>query len=197
VSRGAGGLAGSVEGRADRDLGLLVLGLGNLICRDDGVGPLMVERLAAGWEPAAGAEVADGGTLGLSLMPLVERAENLLLVDAIAADAPPGTLVRLAGEEVGPAVTHRLSPHQIGVADLLDSLLLVGRLPSRVVLLGLVPESLGLGVGLTDEVAAGVPALESAVLAEAAEMGFPFEAKRTDATPAAAGRAGAAVPGRL
>lgn len=178
---------------AHRDLDLLVLGLGNLLCRDDGVGPLMVERLAAGWEPAAGTEVADGGTLGLSLMPLVERAERLLLVDAVAADAPPGTLVRLEGEEVGPAVTHRLSPHQIGVADLLNGLLLVGRLPPRVVLLGLVPASLKLGVGLTDEVAAGVPALESAVLAEAAAMGFPLEVKTTDAIPAPAGRTGAAA----
>jgi len=186
-----------VDRKADCDLGLLVLGLGNLICRDDGVGPLMVERLAAGWEPAAGAEVADGGTLGLSLMPLVERAERLLLVDAIAADAPPGTLVRLAGEEVGPAVAQRLSPHQIGVADLLDGLRLIDRLPSRVILLGLVPESLGLGVGLTDDVAAGIPALEAAVLAETAAMGFPFEAKPTDAIPGLAGRAGAAAPGSL
>jgi hydrogenase maturation protease len=189
--------AAPVEGSARRDLGLLVLGLGNLICQDDGVGPLVVERLAAVWEPAAGAELADGGTLGLSLMPLVERAERLLIVDAVAADAPPGTLVRLEGEEVGPAVTHRLSPHQIGVADLLNGLLLVGRLPSRVALLGLVPASLGVGVGVTDEVAAGVPALERAVLAEASAMGFPFEAKRTDATPSPAGRAGAAAAGRL
>lgn len=175
----------------------MILGLGNLICRDDGVGPLMVERLAAGWEPAAGAELADGGTLGLSLMPLVERAESLLLIDAIAADAPPGTLVRLAGEEVGPAVTHRLSPHQIGVADLLDGLRLIDRLPSRVVLLGLVPASLGLGVGLTDEVAVGLPALEGAVLAEATAMGFPFEAKPTDEMPAPADRVGAAIAGGL
>ena len=105
----------------------------------------------------------DGGTLGLALLPYLEDAESVILVDAVKADAPPGTLVRLAGDDVGPAVATRLSPHQIGVADLLDGAHWRDRYPSRVLLLGMFPESLDLEVGLSPRVAAALPRWWSAL----------------------------------
>ncbi|MGZ8255244.1 MAG: hydrogenase maturation protease, partial [Burkholderiaceae bacterium] len=99
---------------------LLVLGLGNVLLADDGVGSAAVAELHDRYEPCAGARVLDGGTLGLSLLPYLDAADIVILVDAIRADAPPGSFVRLDGDEVAPAVATRLSPHQIGVADLLD-----------------------------------------------------------------------------
>lgn len=161
---------------------LLILGLGNVLCTDDGVGAVAVHRLLCAWRPPAGVEVLDGGTLGLSLLPLLEEADAAILVDAIRAEGPPGTLVRIEGDEVAPAVAARLSVHQVGVADLLDSARLLGRCPPRLVLLGLVPADLGLGLGLTPAVTAQLPALVSAVVEEARALGCPLLSRDSDAT---------------
>lgn len=160
---------------------LLILGLGNILCTDDGVGAVAVHRLLRAWQPPEGVQVLDGGTLGLSLLPLLEEADAAILVDAIRADGPPGTLVRIEGEEVAPAVAARLSVHQVGVADLLDSARLLGRCPPRLVLVGLVPADLSLGVALTPAVEAGLPALVSAVLDEARALGHPLLPRGTNA----------------
>ena len=153
---------------------LLILGLGNVLLRDDGVGAAAVARLIDQYELPDSVSALDGGTLGLSLLPYLEDAASVMLVDAVKADAPPGTLVRLERDEVGPAVATRLSPHQIGVADLLDGARCRERYPSRVLLLGIVPESLDLEVGLSPPVAAALPALVDCVVEEARACGFQF-----------------------
>lgn len=153
---------------------LVILGLGNILCEDDGAGVEAVRRLSASWEIPDGVDVVDGGTLGMSLLPIVEEAETLLIVDAVGADAAPGTILRLEGDEVPRAAMERLSPHQVGVADLLHGALWLDHLPSRLVLLGVVPESTGLGTELTPRVAEALPALVERVARTAEELGFPF-----------------------
>lgn len=164
---------------------LLVLGLGNVLLEDDGIGAAAVAVLLERYQEPAGVKVFDGGTLGLSLLPYLESADAVILVDAVRADAPPGQVVRLDGDEVGPAVATRLSPHQVGVADLLDGARWLDRYPARVVLLGLVPESMELAVGLSPRVRAALPELVEHVVDEARALGFPFRQKGTSemATP--------------
>ncbi len=159
---------------------LLVLGLGNLLCGDDGLGSAAIARLDRDWEAPEGVLVLDGGTLGLTLLPYVEDAIDVILVDAIRDDAPPGSLVRLQGEEVAPAVLHRLSPHQVGVADLLDGARLHDRYPRRLVLLGLVPRTLGLGADRSRAVANRIPELIDRIVAEAQSMGHVFSRRTND-----------------
>jgi hydrogenase maturation protease len=120
-----------------------------------------------------GVVALDGGTLGLSLLPLVDSADQVILIDAINADGPPGTQVRIEGDEVAPAVYERLSPHQIGVADLLAGASLLDKYPERVVILGVVPESIELGLERTPAVAAAIPELVRRVVAELTELGYP------------------------
>ena len=153
---------------------LLILGLGNLLCTDDGVGAVAVHRLLRDYAVPEGAAVLDGGTLGLALLPYVESADAAILVDAIGADGPPGTLVRLTGEDVAPAVAARLSVHQVGVADLLDGARLLEHYPRTLILLGLVPGHVRLGIERTPAVAARIPALIAAVVEEARALGFAF-----------------------
>jgi hydrogenase maturation protease len=154
---------------------LLVLGLGNVLCGDDGAGPAAVARLLEGWAPPPSARVEDGGTLGLALMSLLAEATDVLLVDAVHVPGlAPGTLVRLTGEEAAAATRDQLSVHQVGVADMLDALRLIDRLPPRVTLFGVVPESLELGCGCTPAVAAVLDDLAAAVAAEATRCGHPF-----------------------
>jgi hydrogenase maturation protease len=155
----------------DADVDLLVLGLGNMLCGDDGAGVAAVSRLRASFAAPPGVEVLDGGTLGLSLLPYLQRARRAILVDAVCTSDPPGTLVRLEGDDVAHAAAHRLSPHQIGVADLLDGAALTGRCPDPIVLLGVVPASIELTTNLTAAVEARLDALVEAVVDEAARMG--------------------------
>ncbi len=159
---------------------LLILGLGNLLCRDDGVGPVVAQTIAETRIVPDGVRVLDGGTLGLSLLPYLEDADRAILVDAIEADAPAGTLVRLEGEEVGPAVASRLSVHQVGVADLVEAARWRERVPPSLVLVGLVPETTELGVGLSAGVLAALPNLVDRVCEEACRAGFPLEKKPGD-----------------
>ncbi len=149
---------------------LLVLGLGNVLLGDDGIGPAAVAHLRDTHAWPEGATCLDGGTLGLSLLPYLEDAAAVIMVDAVDADAPAGTLVRLEGRDVGPAVATRLSPHQVGVADLLDGARLHDRTPATLVLLGIVPESIELGVGLSEPVRRSMPALIDLVLADEGRM---------------------------
>ena len=153
---------------------VLVLGLGNVLCGDDGAGVAAIRALLDAYLVPEGVQVLDGGTLGLALLPWVRDAAAVVLVDAIAADGPPGTLVRLEGDEVGHAAVRRLSVHQIGVADLLDGNRLLGG-PDKVVLVGVVPESMELTVELTPTVRDAVPALVDRVAAEVGALGYPLE----------------------
>ena len=180
---------------------LLILGLGNLLCGDDGLGVVAIEELQRRYEVPDRVRVLDGGTLGLSLLTWFEASQDVVLVDAIQADQPVGSLVRLAGEDVAPAVRSRLSVHQIGVADLLDGLRLTGRLPGSITLLGLVPGTLELGLKRSPEVEAALPDLVDEVAAEAGRLGFELRRRRNDEIPAArailAGHAGPAGLGVL
>ncbi len=151
-----------------------MLGLGNVLCADDGLGVTAVAHLAECYDLPEGVQVLDGGTLGLSLLPYVEEAEKLILIDAVRTDAPAGSPVRLDGDEVGLAIAHRLSPHQVGVADLMDAARLRDRYPREVVLLGLVPESLETRLGLSAALAAAVPSLVERVAKEARRLGHPL-----------------------
>ena len=157
---------------------LLVLGLGNVLCGDDGLGVAAVARLGERFEIAPEVRVADGGTLGLALLGLFDGVEDALLVDAILADAPPGSLVRLEGEAVAPAARERLSVHQVGVSDLLDALRLLGSLPRRLALVGLVPERIELGMQRSDAVNRGLPTLVEALAREIRERGHAVAPRR-------------------
>lgn len=152
---------------------VLVLGLGNVVCTDDGVGIAAVHKLLREYEMPEGVVAVDGGTLGLSLLPLVDSASHVIMVDAVAAQKPAGEHVRIEGDEVAPAVYERLSPHQIGVADLLAGASLLDRYPDRVVILGVVPESIELGLQRTPAVEAAIPRLVERIVEELSELGYP------------------------
>jgi len=160
---------------------LLILGLGNLLCRDDGAGVEAVRRLLDEWEPADGAAVEDGGTLGMALLPMLADARAAILVDAVAARGRrPGELLTLEGDDVPRAAMERLSPHQVGVGDLLHGAMWSGTLPDPLLLVGVVPEETHVGLGRTDDVEAAIPAMVARVVELAAELGFPFR-RRNDA----------------
>jgi hydrogenase maturation protease len=156
---------------------VLVVGLGNVLLADDGLGVRAIDAVERDFAAPEGVRILDGGTLGLALLGELADARRVVLVDAVASDDPPGTLVRLEGGEVEPAVRGRLSPHQIGVADLLDALRLLDRFPESLALLGLTPATIELGIGLSPAVEDALPELVRAVASELAGLGRPLRSR--------------------
>lgn len=152
-------------------IGVLVLGLGNVLLGDDGLGAAVVARLEREYFVPPGVRLIDGGTLGLSLLGLLAESDHVILVDAVRADDPPGSLVRLDGADVSDAVRDRLSPHQVGVADVLEAARLIDRYPMSVTLLGLVPDAIELAVIRSRAVDANLDALVAAVVHEVQSLG--------------------------
>lgn len=168
----------------NRSVELLVLGLGNPLCGDDGAGIEAVARLLRRWSAPPGVLVLDGGTLGLALLPYLQQARLAILVDAVRTGDPPGTIVRLRGDDVARAAAGKLSPHQVGVADLLDGMSLLGEGPEQLVLVGITPERMGLELGCSPAVESRIDDLVDAVVAEAACFGACFRRGTEHAEPA-------------
>lgn len=146
----------------------LVLGLGNSIMTDDGIGPRVIAELTASCTVPEDVELLDGGTLGLDLLPRLEGVQRLILVDAVETGKGPGTVVRLAGDDVPIALETKLSPHQMGMKDLLAVARLMDCLPEQVVLIGMQPECLEMGTELSPVIEAGIPTVLEMVIKEAA-----------------------------
>jgi hydrogenase maturation protease len=155
-----------------KTIGILILGLGNVLLGDDGLGAAAVARLERNYRVPPRVRLEDGGTLGLSLLGLLAETEHVILVDAIAAESPPGTLIRLDGADVSDAVRDRLSPHQVGVADLLNAARLIDSYPRTVTLLGLVPDSIDLAVVRSSAVDQSLDELVGAVVREVQKLGY-------------------------
>lgn len=153
-------------------ISVLVLGIGNLVMSDDAVGVLVAQRLQQGYRFADNVEIMDGGTLGLDLLPKLENITNLILIDAVETGKKAGTCVRLCGQDLPIALQTKLSPHQMGLKDLLAVSELMGHSPKEMVLIGVQPGSIEMSIGLTPEVQAQFDTLISSVLAELAHWGI-------------------------
>ncbi len=142
---------------------ILVLGIGNILWADEGFGVRVVEALHGTRAFPDNVTLLDGGTQGLYLLPYLEEADGVIIVDAVDYGLPPGTLHILHDDEV-PAVlaSRKVSLHQTGFQEILGLLALRGHTPKRIVLVGVQPELLDdYGGGLTQTVADQVaPAAE-------------------------------------
>jgi hydrogenase maturation protease len=150
---------------------VLVLGVGHILLGDEGVGVRAIEALAERYQLSDGVEVVDGGTAGFDLLDLLDSREAVILVDAIRSDSPPGSLVRIAGDAVAVRLGSRLSPHQLGLTEVLATLRLLSREPAPLTILGMVPASIELGLALSPTVAARLDQLVASIVAELGRLG--------------------------
>jgi len=145
---------------------VVVLGVGNLVMSDEGLGVHCVQQLEAEAVLPREVIILDGGTSTHELLGDLENLDLLVIVDAVAGGGAPGTMVRLEGDAVPSAFSNTLSPHQHGIHDLLATLQLLGRAPKRVVVLGATPARMTLGLDLSPALAAILPELGRRVQAE-------------------------------
>jgi len=135
----------------------VVIGLGNPLMGDDGLGLCALEQLALGWSLEDSTELVDGGTWGLSLIPSIEGARGVLFLDAIRTNSAPGSVVELRGDEIPRTLATKLSPHEIDLREILALLQLRGTLPANVSAIGVEPEYVDLREGLSASVQSRLP----------------------------------------
>ncbi len=155
----------------------LVLGVGNLLLADEGLGIHVIERLAASYHLPEEVLILDGGTLGLDLLYYLEGVENLLLIDAVEAHKEPGAMIRLEDDEVPAFFSVKLSPHQIGIPDMLFAAKLKDIYPKNLVLWGVQPELLEIGLELSELIAPKVDILVGKVVEQLEEWGHTIKSK--------------------
>ncbi len=149
----------------------VVLGVGSPLMGDDGLGVEVVETLRHQWAPDADLVFLDGGTWGMRVLPYIEGARRLLLLDVIRAGREPGTLIRLEKDELPRHLKQKLSPHQIDLSEVLALAELRGTFPDEAVALGIEPDVVELHDGLSETVQAAVPELLERVRAQLAAWG--------------------------
>ncbi len=149
---------------------VLVLGCGNPFAGDDAVGLHVVRALKAEELPA-GVNVVEAGTPGLNLLDFWEGYDRVVVVDAVRAELPPGTVRLFSPEDLEKRLAFPVSQHGFDLADALELGRLLGRLPRHLVFLGIVVrECVPFRVGLTREVEAAVPLACAALRAEVARL---------------------------
>ncbi len=151
---------------------VLVLGLGNILLSDEGVGLRIVEALDASHALPDEVETLDGGTSGMDLLDSVADRDCLIVADAVNADGPAGRLIRLEDDDIRMLFETRFSPHQLGLSDLLAALRLIGKAPRRVVVVGVVPQKLSLGLDLSPAAAGGRDAAVIMIVDELMRLGM-------------------------
>lgn len=147
----------------------VVLGLGNILNMDEGVGVHALKMLAGHLPDASDVELVDGGTLGLNLLPLVEESSHLLLLDAVSASREPGAVVELRRDEIPLYSGVKLSQHQATFQEVLGLANVRGKLPPALHLIGVQPADLSIGIGLSPVVAASVPQVVARAAAKLSE----------------------------
>jgi len=153
----------------------LILGVGNLLLSDEGVGVRVIERLETTYSLPEEVQTLDGGTLGLDLLYYLEGVENLLIIDAVEMGEEPGALRRLEGDEIPAFMSAKMSPHQIGIPDMLFAAKLRDLYPSNIVLWGVQPAVLDVSTTLSPPIATKVNVLVEKILAELARWGHHLE----------------------
>lgn len=155
----------------------VVLGVGNVILADEGVGVRVVEALERDYVLPAGVVAIDAGTSGMEMLEDLSGLDFLLVVDAVNDGKPPGTPIRLAGDDVPVFFRRNLSPHGIGLSDVLAALEFMGAEPKETLILGVQPASMALSTELTPVIAARVPELVAQVVDELQQRGLACESR--------------------
>lgn len=130
---------------------VLVLGVGNIIQGDDGVGVYAVERLREQPQHPE-VEIVDGGIAGVDLLPIIEGRVRMVVIDAVDAGMEPGTLFRFTPEDMLENIVPAQSLHQVGLLETLQMAQLLGRAPEETVIFGVQPGVVDWGLSLTKEV---------------------------------------------
>lgn len=156
-------------------LNVLVLGVGNILLSDEGAGVRAVEELQSRYNCPDTVEIVDGGTVGFELLPYFEDRSHILILDAVKTGNKPGTIVRI--DDPPAFFQKKVSPHQIGLADVMGIAVITDNMPQNIALFGIEPKRLSTGLNLSAEVKQNLNRLVDMVVAELKAIGIKVQAK--------------------
>ena len=143
----------------------LILGVGNILLRDEGVGVRVVQAMEQiGLPPDV--ELFDGATAGLDLLNVLAGRRQVIVIDAIEGHSEPGTVLRLTPDDLVPRTGQSISLHEIGVLETLSVAKQLGIAPQDVIVFGVKPQEVGCGLDLSPGIARLVPGIIELVLRE-------------------------------
>ncbi len=153
-------------------LKVTLIGLGNLLLRDEGIGIHAVRALEAGYQADPGLEIVDGGTAGLDLLPYIEGRDRVLIVDVVNFRKEPGYIGVLENQEIPAMFTYKNSLHHLGLVDVLAAAQLLDVAPQEVCLIGIQPHTIETGLELSDLLQAKLPELLARIIARLQDWGL-------------------------
>lgn len=159
----------------DTEKNILIIGMGNVLMQDEGVGVRAVEELENRYIIPEGVTVVDGGTTGMELFEPIRNCDQLIVADAVNTGDAYGTLARIANEDIPSFFQTKISNHQLGLSDLLALLTLKGEVPEHVAIIGMVPHSLENKLGLTPEALSGLTGMVGMLVSELADLGVELQ----------------------
>lgn len=158
---------------------ITILGVGNILLTDEGVGVRVVERLDRDFRFGDNVHLVDGGVLGMRLMGIVSETDVLIVVDAVRNRQAPGTLYRLEGDQVPRRTRAKESLHQQDLPEVLALCSAIGKTPETIVI-GVEPEDIStVGLEMTPTISDRMDDLVAMVIDELEQRGIPFHRKQT------------------
>src|SRR3990167_9711690 len=150
---------------------ILILGIGNILLKDEGVGVKVIERLKRDYKFPSNIELIDGGTAGFGLIDLLEGAEHLIIVDAVQGNDEPGSIYRFKFEDMPSSISKKFSPHQIGILETLILIKMLGKIPDTTIIAIQPKDCSNWGTELTPEIEDKIPNIVNLVSNEWRNLG--------------------------
>ena len=144
---------------------ILILGIGNILLRDEGVGVRVIERMQKIPLPD-NVELVDGGTAGADLLDVLADRRKVIIIDAVQADCEPGTVLRFTADDLVRPDGVGMSLHELGLGEALIMTKQLGCEPKEVVVFGIKPRDISCGLELSEQISASLPKVVELVLAE-------------------------------
>ncbi|WP_457574405.1 HyaD/HybD family hydrogenase maturation endopeptidase [Desulfolithobacter sp.] len=155
-----------------------ILGIGNLLLRDEGFGVHFIEKLDKLYRVPDNVQLLDGGTAGIMLAPFIEDVDVLYVIDTVSIDDEPGSIHRFTDQDVRSGnIQTRMSPHQVGLLEILSLCELRGRAPEKVEMITVIPEDLSTGIGLSPRLAPRIDEVLDILITSLVSHGVVLEEK--------------------
>jgi hydrogenase maturation protease len=167
------GGSGSGLQNAPPFFGVALIGLGNLLMRDEGAGIHAIRHLQAHWTIPPELEVVDGGTGGLDLLPFIENRLKVLFVDTVNFGREPGYIGTLCNPEIPAFSALKDSLHHLGLSDVLAAAQLLDVLPKEICLIGIQPQTIETGLELTQAIQNRLEPLVARITTQLEAWGVP------------------------
>ena len=156
---------------------IAVIGIGNILMKDEGVGCHAANLLLSEYEFEPEITIIDAGTTGTDLLPYLEEHDRIIILDAVEFEQEPGFIGSIENDDILARLTTKMSMHHMGITDVLSTAKLLDIVPSQLFLLGMQPKDLSVGMELTEEIRKRLPRMLEVAIMKLEEWGVKVQKK--------------------